>query len=83
MSKNMKSNLPPQWYELDENKPKKRRFKPSREKLRALARASKEGGRARCYFCHEHFTVTYMRMKKVTMWAEDWVCVDCVEDRKL
>jgi hypothetical protein len=45
--------------------------------IRQLARGSSEGGRARCHYCITMFSVTYMRVKKVGPFEEDWVCRDC------
>jgi hypothetical protein len=60
----------------------KRRVIP-RSQLRQMAKMSSAGGRARCFFCHESFSMTYMRPVKVTLFTEELVCADCRADHNL
>lgn len=76
-------NLTDHRQEEKSNKPRRRRRPPSKEWIRQKAKESSEGGRGCCYHCNEYFSMTHLRLKKVSIFSEDWVCLDCIEERGL
>jgi hypothetical protein len=60
----------------------KRRVIPQSQ-LRAMAMASSAGGRGRCNFCGQSFSMNYMKSVKITHFQEELVCYDCRKERQL
>jgi hypothetical protein len=70
-------------YADEDAKRKKRKFIPSAAFIREQAAASHEGGRATCHFCHQSFSMTYIKFCYVAPFKEEPVCKDCRCERHL
>jgi hypothetical protein len=68
---------------LDSDKSSKRRYIPSKEKIRQMARESTSGGRATCEICHVTFCMDYMRRVKISTFHTGFACVDCKKAKGL
>jgi hypothetical protein len=65
----------------DEEKSSGRRWRPSKEKLRAMAKMSKEGGRFMCPICREYFSMTYAKFGTIRPFQPpENYCRDCAEE---
>lgn len=64
-----------------EDEAPKRRFIPSRAKIREAARASSTGGRFICPKCHVGFSVTFGRYGRFKTFEQpSHYCLDCSEE---
>ena len=77
MPNNWLTHNPP---EDDDNTPK-RRYIPSKEKIRKMAHESNAGGRFFCPNCHTGFSATYGTFGKISNFSEPtFYCKDCAKE---
>lgn len=62
---------------------KKRRYIPTKEKIREMAHESTDGGTAYCEYCHTTFAMYYMRLVRMGAFKKGFACVDCVKANNL
>lgn len=51
------------------------------EKIHRMAKESRDGGRAQCFYCKDTFSMTYMRPCKVTTFQTEFVCGKCRHEK--
>lgn len=52
------------------------------DKIRQMARDSKDGGRATCEVCGYGFAMYYIKYVKITPFRTGHVCLDCQREKK-
>lgn len=51
------------------------------EKIRKMAKESRDGGRAMCEICRESFGMYYIKWVKITPFRSGHVCADCQREK--